>query len=504
MASKGGLKKHCFQYGLSLLSCIVLLNGCDLAPNYKPVQYALPDTWQGTPPFRIAEPKDQIPKGAWWKLFNDPVLNQLECELDKNNPDLQSAAETYMQSRSVLGEVRSYLYPQLNLDAGGGKYKQSHHRLFRSSTSKAPIMETNTQYQASALWEADLWGKIRNQIRMQRHLVQASAADYQSAKLTLEGDLARHYMALRGYDAQNQILKESIQYYEAAVDITHMRQAGAIAAGIDVSRAENQLEITKAQQTEVQAQRDLIEHAIAVLINRFPSGFHIAPIQSNLENNIPIIPVGIPSTLLQRRPDIASAERQMAAANRHIGVAKAAFYPDISINAASGFQDKGFGLANMANSMWSAAIQGTLPLFQGGLRRASLQKSWSVYRQTRDQYRSIVLNAFREVEDNLTLTQKMALELKQNKAASEAALRTQGMAMSLYTGGLTSYLDVVTAQNAALIAQLAEVQSKTKLMQASVNLVVALGGGWSVNNLPRKNLEPFKVWQYNHLNLNEN
>lgn len=496
--------KQQILYGFFLMGSLFLLNGCDLAPHYQPVHYALPDTWQGTAPFHIAQPGDQIPKGEWWKKFNDPVLNQLEDGLNKNNPDLLAVSETYQQSRSVLGEIRSNLYPQLSLEAGGGKYKQSHHRLFRSQTSRAPIEETNTQYQASTLWEADLWGKIRNEIRMQRNLVQAKAADYESAKLTLEGDLARSYMLLRGYDSQNQVLRESIRYYEAAVDITRMRQAGAISAGIDVSRAENQLAITKAQQTEVQAQRDLTEHAIAVLVNRFPSGFHIASTEMNLKDYVPKIPVGVPSTLLQRRPDIASAERQMAAANRHIGVSKAAFYPDITINAVSGFQDKGFGLANMTNSMWSAAIQGALPLFQGGLRRASLQKNWSVYRQTRDQYRSVVLNAFREVEDNLTLTQKMALELEQNKEASEAALRTQGMAMALYTGGLTSYLDVVTAQNAALVAQLAEVQSKTKLMQASVNLIVALGGGWNKQDLPRKNLEPFNVLQYNHLNLHAN
>lgn len=491
-------------YGYLLMACLVFLNGCDLAPHYKPVHYVLPENWHGTAPFHIAQPEDQIPKGAWWEIFHDPVLNQLESDLEKNNPDLQAAAETYMQSRAVLGEVRSNLYPQLNLEAGGGRYKQSHHRLFRSKTSHAPIEETNIQYQASVLWEADLWGKIRNEIRMQRNLVQAKAADYESAKLSLEGDLAGSYMLLRGYDAQNEVLSQSIQYYEAAVDITRMRQAGAISAGIDVSRAENQMAITKAQQTEIQARRDLTEHAIAVLVNQFPEDFHIKPVKTNLNDYIPNIPVEFPSSLLQRRPDIASAERQMAAANRHIGISKAAFYPDITINAASGFQDKGFGLANMANSMWSAAIQGALPLFQGGLRRASLQKGWSVYRQTRDQYRSTVLNAFREVEDNLTLTQKMRLELEQNKEASEAALRTQGMAMSLYTGGLTTYLDVVTAQNAALAAQLAEVQSQISLMQASVNLVVALGGGWGRQNLPIKNLESFKVLQYNHLGFDKN
>ncbi|MDI2090702.1 efflux transporter outer membrane subunit [Commensalibacter oyaizuii] len=482
-----------------LVTSCLLLSACDLAPKYKPVQFALPDSWQGTKPFFPANPADEIPKGTWWTVFNDPVLNQLEEQLNQNNPDLQAAAETFMQSRAILSEVKSQLYPQLNLQAGGGKYKQSENRLFRSSTSNGPITETNTEYQGAALWEIDLWGRIRNQIKMQRSLAQVSAADYQSAKLSLQADLARHYMILRGYDAQNEVLKESIQYYEAAVDVTRMRQMGAIAAGIDVSRAENQLEMTKAQQTEVQAQRDITEHAIAILVNKVPMGFHIAPIKSNEAMRVPKVPLGIPSSLLQRRPDIASAERQMAAANRAIGVSKAAFYPDITINAVGGFQDKGFGLANMPNSMWSAAVQATLPLFQGGLRRATLQRSWSQYRQTEDNYRSVVLNAFKEVADNLTLTQRMTTKLQQNKEAVNAALRTQSMAMSLYTGGLTNYLDVVTAQNAALTARIAEVETKTSLMQASVGLIRALGGGWDIKELPAKNLESVGVFQYQNL-----
>lgn len=489
--------------GTCLLAGMFFLTACDLAPDYKPVKFALPDTWQGTAPFHVAQPTDQIPKGQWWTLFNDPVLNQLEEQLDKNNPDLQAAAETFLQSRAILGEVKSQLYPQLSLEAGGGKYKESHNRLFRSKTSTSPISETSTDYQASAMWEADLWGKIRNQIRMQKNLAQASAADYQSAKLSLEADLARNYMLLRGYDAQNEVLKQSIQYYTAAVDITRMREMGAIAAGIDVSRAETQLEMTKAQQTDVQAQRDIVEHAIAVLVNQVPMGFHIAPVETNEAMVVPNVPLGVPSSLLQRRPDIASAERQMAAANRSIGVSKAAFYPDITINALSGFQDKGFGLADMPNSMWSAAVQAALPLFQGGLRRATLQRSWSQYRETRDNYRSVVLNSFKEVADNLTLTQKMAEKLKENKAAVDAALRTQSMTMSLYTGGLTNYLDVVVAQNAALTAQIAEVDSKTRLMQASVELIRALGGGWNANEIPQKNLSSVGVFQYSNLGIGQ-
>ncbi|CAI3924717.1 Outer membrane protein TolC (TolC) (PDB:1EK9) [Commensalibacter communis] len=487
------------RIGICLVSGLLMLSACDLAPEYKQPQYALPDTWQGTAPFHVAQPLDEIPKGTWWTVFNDTTLNQLEDQLNKNNPDLKAAAETFMQSRALLSEVKSQLYPNLTLSAGGGRYKQSHNRLFRSSTSNGPITENNAQYQASAMWEVDLWGRIRNQIKMQRSLAQVSAADYEAAKLSLQAELARNYMILRGYDAQNEVLKESIKYFEAAVDVTRMRQMGAIAAGIDVSRAENQLEMTKAQQTEIQAQRDITEHAIAVLVNQVPMGFHVEPVKSNEAMYIPNVPLGVPSALLQRRPDIASAERQMAAANRAIGVSKTAFYPDITINALSGFEDSGFGLATLPNSMWSAAVKAALPLFQGGLRRATLQRNWSQYRQTRDNYRSVVLNGFKEVADNLTLTQKMSQKFKENKAASEAALRTQGMAMSLYTGGLTNYLDVVTAQTAALTAQIAEVESQTRLMQASVNLITALGGGWDANELPQKKLESVGVFQYSHL-----
>lgn len=496
---KRNQKKYWKNFRKISFSVLFLISACDLAPHYEPTHFILPDDWQGTPPFKIAQPTDHISRGKWWSIFNDPILDQLEIQLGQSNPDLQSAAETYIQSRAILGEVQSQLFPQLNLEAGGGRYKASHKRLWRGKNSNSLIEENNTQYQASVLWEADLWRKIRNQIKMQKQLAQASAADYESAKLSLEADLARNYMLLRGYDAQNTILNESVQYYQAAVDITRMRQIGAIAGGMDVSRAENQLAMTQAQQTEIQAQRAVVEHVIAVMVNRVPEGFHIAPIKTNLNSYSPNIPIGLPSSLLQRRPDIAGAERQMAAANRAIGVSRAAFYPDITINAASGFEDSGFGLANMANSMWSAAIQGTLPIFQGGARRAALQKSWSVYRQTRDQYRSIVLNAFREVEDGLTLTQLLSKKIRQNHVAVEAALRTQSMAMSLYTGGLTNYLDVVVAQNTALTAQIAEVQSKVRQLQSSVDLIKALGGGWHASEMPQNQLAPFKPLQYNNL-----
>ncbi|CAK7192708.1 Outer membrane protein OprM [Commensalibacter sp. Nvir] len=491
--------KKLLRVRLGFFLCLTTLVGCDLAPNYRPTQFILPDSWEGQAPFNKANPADAIPKGNWWIVYNDSTLNKFEEQLDKSNPNLQAMAEAFIQSRAILGEVRSQLYPQLNLQAGGGRYRESKNKLFRSRQSTSMLTENNTQYQAAAFWELDLWGRIRNQIKMQQSLSQASASDYQAAKLSLEADLARNYMILRGYDGQAEVLKQTVQYYEAAVDITRMRQVGAIAAGIDVARAENQLEITKAQLTEVQAQRDNVEHAIAVLINHVPIGFHIAAVKSNEDMRIPNIPMEVPSSLLQRRPDIASAERQMAAANRAIGVSKAAFYPDIAINALGGFEDKGFGLANLPNSMWSAAIQGVLPLFQGGLRRATLQRVWSQYRQTRDTYRSVVLNGFQEVADNLTLTQRLTTELSQNKEATSAALRTQSMAMSLYTGGLTNYLDVVTAQSAALNAQIAEVQTQTRLMQASVDLIAALGGGWRRQDLPTKHLEPFHVLQYHHL-----
>lgn len=470
---------------LRAISCVlplVLLAGCDLAPVYQPPHPILPASYQGTGPFVVARPQDRLPRGAWWRMFGDPVLDRLESQLEAANPDLQAAEETYTQARDIAAEARSGLYPQISADGNLTENKQSLHRLFRTGDT-GPNEETSNVIEATADWEPDFWYRIRNQTKFAKEQAQATAAQVATARLSLEGLLASDYLALRGLDSEHAVLGNTIRFYQKAVAITRMRLAGKISSALDVARSENQLATAQAQDTEVLAQRAVLQHAIAVLAGINPSSFAL-PMLARAPIALPAIPAGVPSELLQRRPDIAQAERLMAAANAQIGVARAAFYPDIRLSAVSGFQDNGFDLATLPNSLWSVGAFAVLPLFEGGLRKAALQRNWSVLAQASDNYRATVLAAFGQVEDGLVLTSRLATEQAQQQAALGAALRAQTMTLSLYTGGLTNYLDVTVSQIAALTAEIGEVQVQTRRQQAAVSLVQALGGGWSTADLP--------------------
>lgn len=477
------------------------LTGCDMAPVYRPVKLSFPDTWAGQGVIRYGHPDDGAPRGDWWKAFGDPQLDALEDQALRSNADLQAAAEAFMQSRDVAAQVAAHLYPQVNGAASGEKYKGSRHRLWRGAGATGPVYMSSEQYSGAATWEPDFWDAIRNRTLMAKQSAQQSAADYASARLSLEAEVANDYFALRGLDAQDAVYRDSIRYYQVAVQITRMRLQGAISAGLDVSRAEAQLYATQAKETENRAQRDVTEHALAVLVNQTPASFHIEPRPAEVLNFPEVRPsAGLPSSLLERRPDIAAAEREMAQANRAIGVSRAAFYPHVTFNAMTGFMDNGFDLASLSNSMYQFGAQALLPLFQGGVRRAELQRSWSQYRQMEEDYRSTVLSAFQEVEDGLTNVSRLKVETVQQNDAVKAALRTQTMTMELYTGGLTNYLDVVVAQQAALTARIGLMDVKTRDLQAEVRLIRALGGGWSVKDLPAyKEIRPFGPLQYDGL-----
>ncbi len=441
----------------------------------------LPASYQGSGPFVVARPQDELPRGPWWRLFGDPVLDRLEAELDASNPDLQAAAEAYTQSRDLVGEARSGLFPQLTADLLLSDNRQSAHRLFRGASGYTE--EASNQLEATASWEPDFWDRIRNQTRLAKNQAQATAAQLASVKLSLEGELASDYLSMRGLDAQHAVYAGTIASYEKAVSITRLRLAGRISSALDVARSENQLASAQALDTAILAQRVILQHAVAVLAGLNPSSF-LLPMQAHPRIGNPVIPVGLPSELLQRRPDIAEAERQMAAQNAAIGVSRAAFYPDIRLSALSGFQDNGFGLASLSNGLWEIGASATLPLFEGGLRRAELQRSVSALAQARDGYRATVLDAFQQVEDGLALISLLGVEGRQQHAAQRAASRAQAMTLQLYTGGLTSYLDVTVSQIAQLTAQIAEVQVTTSRAQAVVGLIQALGGGWSTAELP--------------------
>jgi multidrug efflux system outer membrane protein len=461
---------------------VVFVSGCNLAPVYDPPHLLLPASYQGTAPFQVAHPDAELSsRGDWWTLFGDPELNKLEEELERANPTLEAAAEAYIQARDLAAEEQSRLYPQIGADGGVSDNKQSTHRLFRGGGG--PDVQASNELAGAALWEPDFWGAIRNRARAQKRLAQAGAADLETARLSLEAALAIDYAALRGQDVEIDVIDRAIASYEQAVEVTRLRSEGQIASGLDLARALSQLSSAKAQESDAALQRDLTRHAIAVLVGAIPSQFTIMPVRE-FTLAAPEAPAGLPSELLQRRPDIASAERQMAAANALIGVSRAAYYPNITLSGTAGFQDTAFNLLSLPNSLWSVGAGVTLPLFDGGLRKAQLHRSWSKYAQTRDDYRGTVLAAFQDVEDGMSLTQRLATEVGEQHEASKQAAEALSISTLLYKDGLDNYLSVSIAQVQALAAELVEVQLRVRQVQASVSLIRALGGGWSVERLP--------------------
>ncbi|HEV7441955.1 MAG TPA: efflux transporter outer membrane subunit [Steroidobacteraceae bacterium] len=476
------MKRHATALVASL--GVVLLSGCELAPVYDPPHFILPASYQGSAPFGVAHPDAALsPRGDWWTLFGDEQLNQLEDQLGRANPTLQAAADAYGQARSLAAEAQSALSPQVSANAGMSENKSSVNRLFRNPTSIAPIRESSNQIGVAASWEPDFWHALRNSAHAQKRLAQASAADLATARLSLQAELANDYIAVRGLDAQLDVLRQSILSYQAAAEVARLRTRGQIASGLDLARALSQLDSAQAQETETRLQRDLMQHAVAVLIGEMPSTFSIAPI-SEFRLTPPKLPTGVPSELLQRRPDIASAERQMASANASIGVSRAAFYPNVTFNLAGGFEDSGFNLLSLPNSLWSVGAGAVMPLFDAGLRRAQLRHSWAQYAQTRDNYRATVLAAFQEVEDGLSQTQRLVTEDTQEHEASDQAAQALSISTMLYKDGLDNYLSVSVAQVQALAAQLTDVQIRVRQVQAAVSLIRALGGGWTVQGLP--------------------
>ena len=466
----------------ALLCLAALLSGCDLAPRYAPPHYVLPDDYRGTSVFGLAVPADASDRGDWWRGFGDPLLDRLETQAIAANPSLAAIAEQYTQARDLAAEARSGLFPQFNAGGTTSESKRSQGRPFPGVSLGSNIAALN-QIQASASWEPDFWGKIRNETRVQKRLAQASAATLATARLGLQAELAGDYIALRGLDSQIAVYRQSITFYENAVRITTLRLQGLIASGLDLARAQSQLSAAEALETDAIASRAVLVHAIAVLVGANPIQFTLSSGAID-QLQAPVVPAQLPSQLLQRRPDIADAERQMAAANASIGISRAAFYPDISINALGGFEDTGFSLASLPNSIWMIGASAALPLFEGGLRRAELQRGWSQYAQTRDQYRATVLQGFREVQDGLVLTAQLQTEAQQQQAAVAAAGTAQRITLQLYTGGLTNYLDALVAQVTALTAQIALVEVRTRELQARVSLIAALGGGWDARDLP--------------------
>jgi outer membrane protein, multidrug efflux system len=486
-----------FLLTLNVSACSDWLPHVDLAPEYEPPQYVVPASWHGASPFVEAKPSDGELSPDWWKLYDDPMLNNLIEQAMVVNPDLQAAAERFVQARDVMMQVRSQRIPQIGL---GGKATDSRNHVDTLARDPdLPITGPGAAGAGIASWEPDFWSAIRNATRVETYRAEERAADWGLARLSLQAELAADYFTLRGFDAQAAIYKQSIDLYRQSLDLVKAQFAGAIASALDVARVESLLFSTETKLAQIQGQRQVTEQAIAILVNMAPASFKIDPVD-DLRVAKFVIPRSIPSTLLERRPDIAAMERRMAEANRAIGIARAAFFPDVKFSADGGILDAGFDVAKLTAAFWSYGSVVSLPVFQGGYRRAQLQKSWSAYRETEDRYRSSVLNAFREVENGLSLTNRLTLAADRQDAAVGATQKAQNLTMELYLGGLASSLELIYAQVATLTARIDSVQIKAELLRSSTALLRALGGGWNRKQLPAdEQIQPFGTFQYTNL-----
>jgi multidrug efflux system outer membrane protein len=486
-----------------LFLALMTLSACgwfpavNLAPKYEPPKYVVPDSWHGASPFVEAKPADGELRPDWWKLFDDPVLNQIVEQGMAANPDLQAAAERFVQARDIMMAARSQYFPRLGLEMGASHNRQSFDRLFRAPDS--PLQSSTVDPGGIASWEPDFWSALRNAAQAEIYRAEERAADWGLARLSLQAEIAANYFTIRGFDAQTAIFKQSIDLYKNTLNVVNTQFAGKLASALDVARVESLLFSTESRLARIEGQRQVAEQAIAVLLNLTPDSFKIEPVDQ-LRIAKFTIPRTIPSTLLERRPDIAMMERRMAEANRVIGIARAAFFPNVSFRLNGGFEEKGLDLIKIANSFWSYGATFSVPLFQSGYRRAQLQQSWSAYRETENLYRSTVLKAFREVANNLTMTNRLTTSAERQDAAVGANTKSQNLTMQLYRGGLANSLEVIYAQLATLEARITSVEIKTELLKSSVELVRAFGGGWNRSKLPSDDeIQPFDLFQYSDL-----
>jgi multidrug efflux system outer membrane protein len=459
----------------SVFASAFSLCACDLAPSYAPPKVDLPPKFREGGMWQLANPSDGLPRGPWWTEFHDKTLDALEPQVDEANQTLANALANYMQARTNVEQAESGLYPSLEQDSSLSTNRQSDHRPLRSANQPSHYGANTLDIQAS--YEVDLWGRVRDTIAASAAQAQAEAAILENVRLSLHAELARIYIDLRSLDREGQLLADTAKAYSDALTLTQNRLAGKIAPPIDVARAQSQLATAQALVAGTFARRALLEHAIATLVGKPASSFSIpaAPVIIAL----PQRPPAVPSTLLERRPDIAAAERSVAVANEQIGIARAAFYPRFFLNLSGGTQDTGLHLLDLKNELFSIGPSVSLPIFDGGMRTAQLEAALAVRDAQTAKYRGQVLLAVQEVEDSLSQDHWLGIEAKRVAEAVEAAKKVLDYSLTLYRDGATTYLDVVTAQTTALDAERTALRLRTRRLEASVALFLALGGGWT-------------------------
>ncbi|MBN3761755.1 efflux transporter outer membrane subunit [Burkholderia sp. Ac-20365] len=464
-----------FKRGIAACVAASVLSACSFAPPYHAPEAVIPTAFKEAGPWQTAKPSDRISRDGWWKIYDDPVLNGLEAKVVSANPDVAAAVARHDEAQAFVQQARSGLFPTIGSEASVTRQRQSDNRPLRGTNQ--PSVYNSADVDVGIGYDLDLWGKVRNEVKAGRADEQASADDLQSLRLSLQASLADHYFQLRGLDQRTKLLQETIVTYQHALKLTESRHSGGLASGMDVSRAQTQLASAQASVDDTAASRALLEHAIATLTGTPASSFALAPATPG--HAVPQIPVGVPSELLQRRPDIAAAERRVAAANETIGVAKAAYFPDVSLGLDGGYQSDTFSPWLAApNEIWSIGPQLMFTLFDGGRRDAQVANARAKLAENGAKFRETVLSAFQQVEDELALLHHLGDESRNEDNALASAEQTLTLATSQYRDGAVSYLDVVTAQTTELDAQIASLDLRTRQLVASVNLIQALGGSW--------------------------
>ncbi len=464
----------------------ILLSACSLAPKYVQPPVQVPAAYKEITSdnikegWKVAQPRDDVIRGKWWEMFNNPELNALEEQVNISNQNIAAAFASFLSARALVKEARSQYFPTVTTSPSILRSRRSFGGIAGLSSSSA-ITGYSLPFDAS--WEPDLWGRIRNTVRANTAEAQATAADLENTRLTVEAEVAVDYFEVRAQDALKQLLDSTVAAYKEYLDLTQVRYRTGIASEEDVAQAETQLETAQAQDTDIGVQRARFEHAIALLVGKPASVFSI-PVEP-LKANPPAIPLGVPSQLLERRPDIAAAERRVAEANAQIGVARAAYFPTITLSGSTGFQSSSIGdLFTWPSLFWSLGSTLAQTLFDAGLRRAVTEQALASYDETVANYRQTVLTAFQQVEDNLAALRILSHELQQQDAAVKSSERFLTLATDRYKFGIDSYLNVITAQTTLLNNQRTEVNIRIQQMTASVQLIEALGGGWNISQIP--------------------
>jgi NodT family efflux transporter outer membrane factor (OMF) lipoprotein len=471
------------------LALTLVLAGCMVGPKYTKPPADVPPAYKEPPPdsfkegdgWKTAQPGDQTLRGNWWEIFGDTQLNAMEEQLTIANQDLKAAEARFREARAMIRFNRAAEFPAISTGPSIGSVRESSNRPFALS---APGSSGDFALPFDLSYELDLWGRIRRTVTAAREAAEATAADLETAGLSLHAELAFDYFELRAADAQKHLLDDTVKAYTDALRLTMNRYEGGAAPKSDVAQAQTQLDATRVADTDVGVQRAQYEHAIAILVGKPPAEFSLAPAPLNLQ--LPAIPIGLPSQLLERRPDIAAVERRMAEANEQIGIARAAYFPTVALNAAAGLEGSSIlNWLNWPSRLWAVGPILSQTLFDAGRRRATSEAAVAGYDTAVASYRETILAAFQQVEDNLAALRILEQEAQQQKETVASAQESLEIFTTRYTGGVDTYLQVITAQTIALSNERNDVDILRRRMDSSVLLIKALGGGWNATKLPK-------------------